>query len=195
MGWWVSCQVTRGLSEAGQEKHGLAMVLEFSHHRAREREGKLQAEMAGGRSLLSFLTSIYWTPYYVPSMTVDPEESVVAVKWGRQVLKDHTSGSGQSVEIMEVDMIACLHFKKFTTKVIYVPAIGTEKHWLASVYHNLHQNKSHFVVESLYFPFVFTYLFYSVFSEEKNQAEKTEKKKFLWHCYRLEGSLCLCLPP
>lgn len=133
MGRWVSCQVNRGLSEAGQEKHGLAMVSEFSHHRARGRGGKLQAEMAGGRSPLSFLTSIYWTPYYVPCMTADPGESVVAVKWGRQVSKGHTFDNGQSVEIMEVDTIACLHFKNFTRKVMYIPAIETEKHWLASI--------------------------------------------------------------
>ena len=66
-------------------------------------------------------------------MTMDPGESVVAVKWGRQVLKDHTFGNGHSVEIMEVDMIACLHFKNFPMKVIYVPAIGAEQHWSARV--------------------------------------------------------------
>ena len=60
-------------------------------------------------------------------------ESVVAGKWGRQVSKGHTFDNGQSVEIKEVDTTACLHFKNFTAKVMYSPAIGTEKHWLASV--------------------------------------------------------------
>lgn len=54
----MSCQVNGRPSEEAQEKPGLAIVLEVPHHRARG-GGKLQGKMAGERSPLSFLISIY----------------------------------------------------------------------------------------------------------------------------------------